>query len=135
MTPSTRKSKRCSTAVLALAVLACCSAPAFAASPWAILKNPVIKRGYNDCVEVATATYWETQGVFLPKGYRGCAVLVPAWRKATKEGNAYLWALHHRAQRHAIRAAVAAMNASGTAPINWAKFKKATAADAKKAAQ
>ena len=122
-------------AVCALAVLACCSTPAFAASPWAILKNPVIKRGYDDCIEVASANYWEAVGVFWPKGYRGCTELVPAWRKATKERNAYLWALHHRAQRQAIRAAVAAMNASGALPINWAKFNKDFAADVKKAAQ
>ena len=122
-------------AISVLTVLACCSTPAWAGSPWAILKNPVIKRGYSDCLEVANSTYWDYRHAVWPKGYSGCTKLVPAWRKAARERNAYLWALHHRAQRHAIRAAVAAMNASGAAPINWQKFKKATAADAKKAAQ
>lgn len=122
-------------AVCTLAALACCSTPALAASPWAILKNPVIKRGYTDCIAIANATYWGYRHAAWPKGYRGCTELVPAWRKATTERNAYLWALHHRAQRHAIRAAVAAMNACGAVPINWAKFNKDLAADAKKAAQ
>lgn len=110
-------------AVCALAVLACCSTPAWAGSPWAILNNPVIKRGYSDCVEVASETYtiyWSVQNSVWPKGYRGCAELVLAWQKASNERNAYLWALHHRAQRHAIRAAVAAMNATETASTKGA---------------
>ena len=72
-------------AICALAALACCCAPAFAASPWAILKNPVIERGYDACVEVASGTYtiyWSAQHSVWPKGYRGCLVL--AWQKAAR---------------------------------------------------
>ena len=125
-------------AICALAALACCCAPAFAASPWAILKNPVIKRGYGACVQVAAnagVIYWGPQHALWPSGYRGCAELVSAWEKASQEWTDHRWEANHHPERLAIRAAIAALHASGNAPINWAKFKKDMTVDAKKAAQ